>query len=296
MYGSMQISKLNSKNWLIKTAGITLCLAFLILIINRNNINNSRIVYDNSLFSFILTALLLAPISEELLFRIHFLKKYKFYKFLSLIILSIIIFYKSNILVSVLFLIYIALYLIREIKINLKYDYINVLFILNSFIFAFLHYKFEDFYILETYGYIFFQFSLSLSSIWILINFNLLKSILFHVIWNLIPISYLIFILIFPSQLETTIRSKSCTLTYKKVSIINNEKSFINENNSIIAKNMTIKEFLFFLNSNSKNKYYQIEPFINYEIKVNANSKIDKINSTEIEDLLIENKIIGVKK
>jgi membrane protease YdiL (CAAX protease family) len=293
MYGSMQISKLNSKNWLIKTAGITLCLAFLILIINRNNINNSRIFYDNSLFSFILTALLLAPISEELLFRIHFLKKYKFYKFLSLIILSIIIFYKSNILVSVLFLIYIALYLIREIKINLKYDYINVLFILNSFIFAFLHYKFEDFYILETYGYIFFQFSLSLSTIWILINFNLLKSILFHIIWNLIPISYLIFILIFPSQLETIIRSKSCTLTYKKVSIINNEKSFINENNSIIAKNMTIKEFLFFLNSNSKNKYYQIEPFINYEIKVNANSKI---NSTEIEELLIENKIIGVKK
>jgi membrane protease YdiL (CAAX protease family) len=289
----MQISKLNSKNWLIKTAGITLCLAFLILIINRNNINNSRIFYDNSLFSFILTALLLAPISEELLFRIHFLKKYKFYKFLSLIILSIIIFYKSNILVSVLFLIYIALYLIREIKINLKYDYINVLFILNSFIFAFLHYKFEDFYILETYGYIFFQFSLSLSTIWILINFNLLKSILFHIIWNLIPISYLIFILIFPSQLETIIRSKSCTLTYKKVSIINNEKSFINENNSIIAKNMTIKEFLFFLNSNSKNKYYQIEPFINYEIKVNANSKI---NSTEIEELLIENKIIGVKK
>jgi membrane protease YdiL (CAAX protease family) len=290
----MQLIKSTTKNWLLKSAGLSLCLAIYVLIIYHDTINNSRSVYNNSLLTFILTALIIAPISEELIFRIHFLKKFKFLKYLSLIIIALIIFFKSNPLLIILFLIYVFLYLIIELKFTEKNILINTLYILNSLIFSLLHYKFNDFNFIETYGFIFFQFSLSMFAIWITLNFSLVKSIIFHMIWNLLPVLFLLFSLTFPFKEKKQIMSKNYIITYSKESILKKDKIFTNDKSNITAKNMSLKELFFFLNKESKDKYYQNEPFIKYNISITSKRKDVKIDYVEIEELFLNNNLIGI--
>lgn len=248
-------------------------------------INNKFGDFDN-IFLILISTLIIAPIIEEVVFRIIFLQnsvaKYIFFGGVAIFIIITKNYY-------ILFLL--LLFLIINIKLK---NYRNVYsFILNALIFALIHYKLSDFSSFYSFVPVFFQFSLGLIFIWMIINYKLIVTIISHSIINALIILPVVMMLQFPDSKKNEIKNDETILQWEKTPIIGTSK-IIYTNNSISAKRITIGNLL--------NLFEEKEPLIhdslklyryNFEIKSKNNKNINK---EELKKLLIESQLLQHEK
>lgn len=285
-------------NFLLNTGIITLIFAsvsyLLLNSINEDifsNFTKNQIVI--SFFQFLFSALIVAPIFEEIIFRSFFLKSKRkyFLKIQFYLGISIYIFITENYyLYSLLFFIFLLDYLNRN-KI--------IIYILNTFVFALIHYNLDDFSSFFSIIPVFFQIGVGFILIWIVINFNLFISILFHFLYNFVMISLMILSLQKPTFNEyKVLENELIYLKWKEIPFFNNQNNFVTLSDNLIQIENVEASKIFEILEIDKSKYYfnKISPFQKISLEIRLNNKNQrKINYGEIPKFLLEVELIKEK-
>lgn len=282
--------KNKKNNYLLKYgAGVFFCTSILYSLINYYDEtlfeSTDKIGDLVSLYSVIFFILLIAPVFEELVFRGYFLNN-KFFTFTFYLGVALSIWmtgtYYSLILLLVIGLLEFGLKIKRQSK---------IMFFLNALLFSLVHYKISEFTNPYSIVPVFFQFSLGLILIWIAINYNLYKSMLFHFCINFFIIGSLIAALQFPDSNIEVIQHDETVLTFQKSPIFSS-KNGITTNSEITSNGSTIREF-----ANTakvpKNNYsiHDSLRFFRYNLNM-KNTTGGKIESNEAENILRKAKLI----
>ena len=142
----------------------------------------------------------------------------------------------------------------------------------------------------------FFQFSFGLILIWVVLNFNLFKSIVTHFLFNLFFVIIITLPLQFPQIESKNFNYLGYNFNYSKTPFFNNKNTIIRIPNdySISAENVDINKFYNSFDSNSKkikinvdNKFYKFNIYIK-----KIDSKAKKLDTKTIELLLKKAKLI----
>ena len=289
-------------------AGLSSCLYFILLFfvfdpeyIYKNTSRTSDINLHPAALIFL--TLFIAPISEEILFRGSWSKS-KILYYLSVFGLPIYIFIialkSSGYSVAVIFvIILILLQLLNKIKpsfIVLE----NAIIVVNTLLFAVVHYTTSDFQSISLLVPMLIQFSFGLILCWVVLNYSILKAIILHASINLIIITTVSFI----SGLENNTVYKeeinNVTIEWKENTSLFTTEKFENSKDSIIAKNMDINTFckyLEYLQSDFKSGKVEIKkPGSHYDILIYSNTPNDSVNIIKhSRELLLKAKLIDSK-
>jgi membrane protease YdiL (CAAX protease family) len=229
-------------NYLLKTGAVIFCCTMFIFVIiavyYTDKLNNlSRFDSTNNYFLLVFVSLLIAPIFEELSFRGYFTNSFLL-KIITLIGCPIYIFITDNYYLYFLFFVLVMLHFVSKI------DRIYV-FVIHSILFSLVHYKFSDFHSIFTVIPMFFQFSVGLILIWIVLNFNLLRAIIVHFLFNLFFITILTIPLQFPDQNQNHINYLGYDIEWRKTPILTTTNTFISrpDEYTITAENTDLITF-----------------------------------------------------
>lgn len=268
----------------------TLIIFSIILIFDDSKFNDlSRSVVSINFFAFALTLLVIAPIFEEIIFRGAFLKQ-KIFTFISFLGILVYIIVTNNYYLILLLLI--TIYLFAK---GLKFT--KTFYFTNAILFSLVHYQINDF---NTFYHIipmFFQFSLGLVLTWVVLNFNLLKSIIIHFCFNLIIVLVMIVPLQFPDQNKHIQKHNGFVIEWQKVPLINMDKKMIlveQNGDYIYADNITIHEF-FKLNDLDFKDISPNQDYLFYKLKINIYQKEKtelKLDENIIKELLIKTDLV----
>lgn len=248
--------------------------------------NLSRLDSFSNYNSFVFSALLVAPIIEEFVFRGYFTEK-KIMIYISLLGSITYVFITHNYYLLFLIVILILLHFFKNKKI--------LLYILNCLFFSVVHYKLNDFSSFFTILPMFFQFSIGAILIWVVINFGILKTIIIHFIYNLIFVLIMSFPLLFPNKDIKSKRYIGYKIEWNKVSIFNNNTSIIKPNDyTIVADNITINDFYkTFRGEKGKITINMNERFYKFSFDVQrVDSTANELNSETIKTILKQIKLI----
>lgn len=292
----IKIFKKYNFNYLLLTGATIFCCTMLIYLIiskfYRNEINSlSRFDSINNYYLLVFSALFIAPIFEELFFRGYFTNT-SFLKIFSFVGCIFYIYITGNSYLYVFIFILVFLHFVK--KINRVYFYV-----INSLLFSLVHYKLYDFKSIITIIPMFFQFSFGLILIWVVLNFNLFKSIITHFLFNLFFIIILTLPLQFPNNENKNFDYLGYNINYRKIPFFNNKNTIISLPNdyTISAENVDINKFYNSFNSNSKKIKINVDnKFYKYSINIKRiDSTANKLDTKTIELILkkanlIENK------
>lgn len=247
---------------------------------------------DSSLtspFVFILVFILIPPFIEEIIFRgIHTKGKIS-------IVLSIIFYLGSTLMLFYnglkiwwLLMILTPFVILFVIKINTSMSK-GFIIIYSTFLFTLAHYSNEitlQEFILNSGNYLAAGFFLS----WVVINYNLFKSILVHLAYNTLVLSFFI---LFSDK--TFIESKNENITYsiEQISLFNKSKSISRTSNSLIAKQANLSVILSHLEIPKGSNIYIESPISKFNIKIYDQN--DGLEDKEILDIFVRTKIIEVR-
>ncbi len=293
MQVTMNLIRDKKDNFLLYTgAGILTCTLFLYLLINYLSpdlipVSDKFGDFDNIVLILLFT-LIIAPVTEEIIFRGIFLKK-KIFKYL---------FYFGSILfITITSNYYLIFFLIAIFYFDFyrKNNFTNVLYLLNSALFALVHYKLSEFSNIFAVLPVFFQFSVGLILIWITINYGLVKSMVAHFLFNFIIIFPLFLVLQFPDTEQKKLKTNDVILEWNKVEIIGWYKIDYSERR-ISAERISLNSFLDLypdikkkVSVNDSLRYFKY----NIEVKSVRNSKIseqDLLNAL-LKTKLVESKV-----
>jgi len=285
-----KISIYKHNHLLIFGAALLCCTTLVFLVISlcfEDKIKNlSKLDTFSNFKSFVFSALLIAPIIEEFVFRGYFTQK-KVMIFISLIGSIIYVVITENYYLLSLIALLIILHFFKS-----KKDYF---YILSCLFFSVVHYKLKDFGSFFTILPMFFQFSLGAILIWVVINFGILKSIIFHFLYNFIVVVVMSIPLQFPNQDINNKDYCGYNIEWNKVPILNN-RTYISKPNDyvIVVENITIIDF--YNTFKKKNESIAInvnEKFYKFRFKVQRiDSTANKLNSKTIKTLLKKIKLI----
>ncbi len=279
------VKKYKENNLLYYGAGILFCTIVSYILTNiyfEDRINDlSRLNFDLSFGSLILLTLFIAPVIEEFIFRSIFLNK-RNYKYIFYAGITIYILLTNNYYVLVILGFYfVADY--RKIKGTL-------LFYLNAGIFALIHYQISDFRSFFTIQPMFFQFSLGLILIWVVINWGLMKAILCHFLYNLIIILPVLLIVQFPQKLRSTVENDSVELIWSKTNYFVKTEIQIDKQQTDI-KGLSIKDFYGIYGNKANIKVDDSLKFYKFNFKI-INKENQKIDSLKVRELLYKARLI----
>ncbi len=276
------------KNYLLVTGGIlffsTLLLYLLVVFFFPKELDNlSRNRITNNFYYFAFVAVLVAPILEELTFRTLFLKN-KFFPLLFFIGTAIYIFITANYYLYALYFLILYLFFYKKDTV--------LIFISNACLFSLVHYKSTDFVSIYTILPMFFQFSLGLMLIWVVVNFGLLKSIIAHLCFNLFIVSILAIKIQFPDSKNHKIIYNGYAMHWVKLPIFNNKDNMISLSSEyeVEAVNIDLDKFYKIYSKDSKMiKITSDNEFNVFEIKIERiDNKATTIDAKLIEDLFIK--------
>lgn len=254
--------------------------------------NSSRSKNSGGFWVFALSAIFIAPIMEEYTFRGSFTNS-KTIKIISLFSLPLFVFFLKRYDLIPILIIYLILFFI-DFKYKISKSF---LFLVNSLLFSIMHYKLIDFDSFITVIPMMIQFSLGLALIWIVVNFGMLKSIIAHCLYNLIPVLITFFYLQFPNNEIRQLKIDDFEVTWQKEPILNNMNSKLNISGgnkleAIAVEPMKlIKIYNTGFNAES-NKIRNSEMFYVYSINVKSDNAKSIINEKIITELLLEAKLI----
>ncbi len=241
--------------------------------------------FENVFIIFIF-AVIIAPLIEEIVFRGFFLQK-KIYEWLFYVgSISFILITEAYYTIIILLIIGLLSFVFK-VKKNLK-----IIYFLNALLFALIHYKFTHFTNIYSIVPMFFQFSGGLILIWIVINYNLFKSMLLHFCINFFAIGSLLIALKFPDDVRTySIKDKDVVIIYNKIPL-QNDKSITISKGNLEANNFTIRSLAKNLKISAIN--YSINDslrYYRYQFKIEHKNGLN-INPKDAENILRKAKLI----
>lgn len=267
------------ENWLIVLGLISLCAAIGFIIIFKEEKLFPRGI-DPSSYSFVifaLSAVIFAPLVEELSFRGFYTSK-RIFIIISIFLLPVFLFFAASEYWFVLAIFYLFLFL--HYKLNRPWIW-KVSIVMNVLLFASMHYGINDIIGFKAYTFLF-QFAFGFLSVWIVINFNLFKAMIAHFVWNAVVVSILFFSIQFPDETVNTYNNELFTASWSKVPYFRSkqQKYFINDH-KVMAENVTAKKLDDFLSSqfaspNSSSDTYQPEPFMKYDLIIQLKDSVSK--------------------
>jgi membrane protease YdiL (CAAX protease family) len=263
---------MNKKKWILITAGLSTCLflIFYLILGSSSGIRKFTNFSDQPLDVFILGAVFLGPVVEEIFCRGFFadnkyLKGVAFMGMIFLLFLNM-----STYLIIVLTIFFLVLFLFFNLKGSQKV--LNLTMILNSLIFSLYHYDLDNFFDVTNY-YILLNFSIGLFLTWITINYNIYKGIVIHSIWNAIVISFILFSLQTPDEYMQNFENDLLHVEWKRTPRFDQRNIIVKfESEGIMATHVEARELYKIININkhqkSKTRILQSEPFMRYNFKI----------------------------
>lgn len=277
-------------NWLIYLGGVLLPLSFIFIIFSydENHQINSREVLNTKFELFVILSIFIAPLLEEFVFRGFFSKK-KLIKIFSLIStpLFILYFVENPISYYVLpfYLISCIFYFFKSSKLI-----INLIYLLNAFLFSIVHYKIADFSKFSTSTPFLIQFSSGLILVWIVINYSLMKAILFHFLWNFILVGLLFISIQFVESDVKKFEEGHYTISIEKVPRYPSRNTSLSySSNGIVIKYMELREIHKIMKGlNTNDVVVSSVPFLKYNVEIEFYEKMsqDEMNRVLIKHLL----------
>lgn len=298
--------KLNSKHLiLLKTAIVFYCLFFSFYFFSSFKFNTESVYNDLIELNFAAELLLigiLAPIFEELIFRAPIIfnnKKWRIF-FLILFIILVILSVTNFGLRSLSITLWLSIVVIS--KFYLKQKSKSLLIWSSIVTFSISHLPVEDFFNFDTLILFIFFFASSCLLTWFILNYGLLKSILFHSMYNLV--SFIIYLSILnysydDSFKKACIENQSTCIEWKQKPIFKSTQAKIEYKDTLFnVNNGKIKNVLDILTTLDKNNYEYIilnDSKLKYDIRI-FNEGDEKIDDSLILSSLEKSELIKISK
>lgn len=295
----MNFFKTTRDNYLLKLgAGIFSCtLIFKYILELLPNINieySSRLnIFSINPILLLFLTLFLMPIVEEFTFRGMF-SKYKIGKYCFYILIPFFIWSSKNYFLAIFYVaILIIIFKNKKLK-TIKLT--QMLYFINSFLFAVVHYEPSDFLVFSKMLPILFQFSIGLVLIWVTINYKLVYSIFLHISINALIILPLFYILQNPNTELHSLVKNGYEIIWQKTPIFSNKINLKIQKSrkELIIENVTIYKF-YELNTIKRPIYKTKKENELYHFNItikNINAKSDQIDTLKIQHLLKEARLV----
>lgn len=281
-------------NWLLMLSIFCFVLFTIFYFVYGISGNNSR-SKNFVQFNFLLLAIsstLVAPICEEIVFRGFFSNK-KYLKITSLLLSIVIVFYifleNFGVIVGCLFLL-VVISLVTVYHKKLKYPFLILTANLSALVFSLIHWKSEDFAYFSTAYLLLSQLGLAYLLTWITVNWNLLRSILFHCAYNTSLFFVGTFELFIVDETKNQIINEKNHINWNKVSILSRTSSLFNSDSTYEFVSADLLEInKIYLNKKLDNYKLVNNPFQKYNISFETQDKIkskDSLQAAFIEALL----------
>ena len=280
----MNFIRLSREGWLLYCGVLLLLLGIaLLFLIGVENYNGTR-TYEGIAFpTFFVMATIYAPIFEELVFRGNFAKK-SLLRLLALIGMPVFLVLTQVDWLdwSLLFVFYTTYFISKHYPDNRVL--LKLSFLINAILFGSIHYKMSDFIAFDTAFYVLFQIGLGLILTWIMLNYGLLRSMLFHSFYNLILVVPLILYVQFPEEKLRYFENEYVQIEWRKVPAMNNLVAAYKASDSLISVTNFEGAVLYNVlktDSVSQRKIRSSEPWSKFNFKIVLK---DTTNNVKIED------------
>jgi membrane protease YdiL (CAAX protease family) len=291
-------TKTYQENWLFVVFIVlfTLAIACFFILDTSELVNNSRSQEDVPLLVLVFAALIIAPVFEELAFRGAFVNN-KVYAIVSLVLTTgfIALSYENYYAMGAFALFVIAFFVYKQTPSKALF---KLVCISNALLFGLVHYKMEDFVSIERGFIVLFQISIGFALIWITLNFNLVRSMIAHGVYNALAMGIFIYSLQFPDTKLHRYEDENITVEWQNVPYFESlESSYSMMEDSIIAEGITLKLLypsLTTTDSIKKEKMMIIDPYMkqNFRIILKENAAKSDIDLATETFLLEENFIM----
>lgn len=279
-------------NWLWKLAILFYC-QFLFCQLFFEKSNNYHIKYGDSNiaspFIYLIIFILIPPFIEEIIYRgVCIKKKITMVYAIIFYIGSTAMLFNTGIKIWWVFIILTPLIILFATKRNTN-DSKAFIIIYSTLLFTLAHFSpmttIQEI-VQEGGNYLSAGFFLS----WVAINYNILKSILVHLIYNTIVLSFFI-----TFSNKKFIDSENGNIKYKieEISLFDKSKSITRKSNSLVAKQANLSVVLSHLIIPKEYNIYVESPISKFNI--NIYDKIDNLEDEEILDILIQAEIIQLR-
>ncbi|WP_375241481.1 type II CAAX prenyl endopeptidase Rce1 family protein [Lacinutrix sp.] len=292
----MNFLKKYKYNYLLISAVVIFC-TFLILFFGffyEEEINEIPSRYDSNLgfLPFVFLALIFAPLFEEIAFRGYF-TKHKVLKIASILVIPFFILLMKNYFILIIALPYLVLLIINIINKKLLINE-QFLFIYSAILFGAMHYKLEHLESVITILPILVQFSLGLLLGWVVLNFNIIKSIIVHCIYNLIFLLPVFIGLQFPNNEVQSLNYNNHKITWEQTPIIGGLKTISIPNpQEVIVKNYTPFDVYKLYDFDNKPNLRNAEMFVKYKLSIEKiNDNAIKLDSITVKEMLLKAELL----
>lgn len=289
---------LYKENWLLKWGAIgSLLLVLLLIIILSFLIETTYAPSPSSrgpqVVGFILSGIFIIPIIEEISFRGVFLKN-KWWAVLGFILMGLYATVLVNLTYTVVYVFYLIYFFIGLYKYKNNVFYIRGLYLLNALLFTVGHISDAfSLFSLDIIVRFVSAFSVALICIWLVINFNLLKAIFFHITMNGVFLTIFFITLQYPDTTIHIVESDAMRIEWQKSKLYPFEKEFVNQKDTTrIYKNYILKD----LPLNHKDNYEQKDEDRPYNIIITVKDSVllqdTNVYSEQVYQLLIEERLL----
>ncbi len=244
-------------------------------------LNSSRSSQDVPFALLLIFGAFIAPVIEEFIFRGIFAKS-KVLKSIALVVLPVSVFFYTRgnynfMVVGLLILMALGnLLLYKNIDRTPRY-LLPLLIISNAAIFSLIHYQASDFTSMGTAVFALSQFAFALVCIWITLNYNLVKAILVHTIYNTVLFSIFFLGYQFVDDSVVHIGGEALKVDYEKVPILNTLPSQVTRDSALVEiKDMNLVDAVTYLYipDSLKSGIKISDTYQRYNITISSKSKI----------------------
>ena len=293
-------TKIYKENWLLATSFVLIILGVLGFFFLDTNalVSNSRSQQSITLPVLLLAGIIFAPLFEEFAFRGIFVNTKKTIwvsAILSTVFLAIS--YKNYYAIAI-FILYVISYLMyRRNNSNLTF---KIFAILNAVFFGVVHYKVDDFTSIEKGFIILFQISIGFLLIWVTINFNLLRSMIVHAVYNSIAFSFLLIAVQFPDTEMHYYEDENIKVEWQRTPYFQSHSSVSSSADSLVVKSSTVTQvykIIQVLDDDDKSEnLIPAETHMKYNLKIILKKDADKNIFSAVDYFLIHEEIIDSRQ
>ncbi|HZW62415.1 MAG TPA: CPBP family glutamic-type intramembrane protease [Flavobacteriaceae bacterium] len=282
--------KLSSKHSVLLKSTLVLYTLFFCLYFLTSFTFKTEVLYNDliefNLFTELLLLALIAPVIEEFIFRAPLIIKNKKWPILLFIVcLGYLIFSLPRFDLRVLTLfIWSSVLIFSKFFVSTKTQ--EILIWISILSFAVSHLSMDSFLSLDSFILFIFFLASGCLLTWVILNFGLFKSILFHSAYNLISFSIYLLTLtyFFDDKAKTNCLDNTC-IEWKQNALLESPMSDLNyTNHKLDVKNGKVKNILDLLSNLDLKNYNYI---ISDDSKIKYDIKIYNTNNEEINDSLI---------
>lgn len=234
-------------NWILVVSLILTLLFFIlgVFVYPFEEIENNRASIDTNFFVYLILAVLVAPVLEEITFRGFFAtnKKVKnFSKILLYLSLCLLLFNGFPYLLVAFFSLGITLLVSN--KINTK-AFTLVYILLSSLIFSLVHQMYADIIVFKNSYFVLMHLAGGLILAWIALNFGIKKSIYTHAAYNLILMLITFYGIQFNVAKSTNFETESCKVVfYGNPYLESNQAVISKDSNALVFKNSSLNNMV----------------------------------------------------